>query len=138
MPPIFYGATARLSLARSAYRRGEGNAPSATWAPAYVNLGEPRRAIDLYEQRLAIAREIGDHTGEAEANWNLGLVYEAEGELRRAVSLMELCVEYERGIGHPDAEKDAARVEALRARLGGPPAPGPRTVCRPRSRRPRG
>ncbi len=93
---------------------------------AYSDLGEPRRAIELYEQRLAIAREIGDRSGEVITSWNLGLIYEAEGDLSRAVSLMDLCVEYEQDIGHPDAEKHAARVEALRARLGELPARDPR------------
>jgi len=30
---------------------------------------------------------------------------------------MRVRVDYEREIGHPDAEKDAARVAALRARI---------------------
>jgi hypothetical protein len=32
---------------------------------------------------------------------------------------MSVCVEYERAIGHPDAEKDATRVEGIRAKVGG-------------------
>jgi len=32
---------------------------------------------------------------------------------------MQVRVDYLREIGHPDAEKDAARVERLRARKGG-------------------
>jgi hypothetical protein len=71
------------------------------------------------------------------ASWNLGLVREAEGDLGRAVSLMGLRVEYEREIGHSDAEKHTAYVEALRARLGEPPARGPSKGRKPRSRRPR-
>ena len=35
----------------------------------------------------------------------------------RAVELMQVCVDYEREIGHPDAEKDAARVAELRRQL---------------------
>jgi len=31
---------------------------------------------------------------------------------------MQVCVDYELSIGHPDAEKHAARVAALRARIG--------------------
>jgi hypothetical protein len=33
---------------------------------------------------------------------------------------MQVCVEYELEIGHPDAEADAQRVETLRARLSSP------------------
>ncbi len=30
---------------------------------------------------------------------------------------MQVCIEFERNIGHPDAEKDAEYLENLRARL---------------------
>ena len=86
---------------------------------AYKNLGEPQRAIELYEQWLAIAREIGDRLGEARASWNLGLALESQGELARAAELMQVLVEYEKAIGHPDAEARDARVQQIRARLAG-------------------
>ena len=44
-------------------RRGEGQA-LGNLGGAYRALGEPRRAIELYEQDLEIAREIGDRRGE--------------------------------------------------------------------------
>jgi tetratricopeptide (TPR) repeat protein len=97
-------------------RRGEGNV-FGNMGNAYVALGETRRAIELYKQQLAIAREIGDRRGEGNACWNLGLAYEAEGDLARAAKLMQVMVDFEREIGHSDAEKHAARVEALRARI---------------------
>lgn len=84
---------------------------------AYEALGEPRRAIELYQQQLVMAHEIGDRRGEAHASWNLGLHYEEEGNLHRAADLMQVRVDFEREIGHPDAEENAARVEAIRARL---------------------
>jgi hypothetical protein len=80
-------------------------------------LGETHKAIEFYEQRLAIAREIGDRRGEALGSWNLGLAYEKTGKLSKAVEAMLICVDFEREIGHPDAEKDAAEVEELRQRL---------------------
>ena len=97
-------------------RRGEENA-LGNMGLAYRHLGESRRAIELHEQDLAIAREIGDRLGEAQASWNMGLAVEDTGDLARAVDLMQVCVDFEREIGHPDAEKDAAQVAALRARL---------------------
>ncbi len=42
---------------------------------AYLDLGEPRRAIELYEQCLVIAREIGDRRGEGYTLGNLGSAY---------------------------------------------------------------
>jgi len=80
-------------------------------------LGDVKKAIDYYEQRLAIAREIGDRRGEALSSWNLGLAYEKSGDLRRAAEMMQICVGYEREIGHPDAEKYALRLEAIRAKM---------------------
>jgi len=106
-----------LAIARDiGDRRGEGNA-LGNLGNAYADLGEPRRAIEYYEQQLAITREIGDRLGEANASWNLGLAIEQEGDLTRAAGLMQVRVDYEREIGHPDAEKDATRVAALRARI---------------------
>jgi tetratricopeptide (TPR) repeat protein len=99
-------------------RRGEGNA-LGNLGLAYAALGDARKAIEYCERHLAIARKIGDRRGEANASWNLGLAYEKAGDIKRAVELMQICVSFEKGIGHPDAEKDAARLEAIRAKLKG-------------------
>jgi CHAT domain-containing protein len=47
---------------------------------AYNNLGQPERAIGFYEQRLEIAREIGDRAGEGYALGNLGVAYDNLGQ----------------------------------------------------------
>jgi len=107
----------RLTIARAiGDRRGEGNA-LGNLGNAWAALGEPRRAIEYYEQARALAQAIGDRQNEAIHSWNLGLLLEGQGELPRAVELMQICVDYERYIGHPDAEKDAARVEQTRQKL---------------------
>jgi tetratricopeptide (TPR) repeat protein len=106
-----------LAIAREiGDRLGEGSALGGL-GNAYKDLGETRRAIELYEQQLAIARDIGDRQGEANASWNLGLVIEKEGDLARAADLMQVRVTYLTELGHPDAEKAAADVAALRARI---------------------
>ncbi len=97
-------------------RHGEGTA-LGNLGLAYADLGEPRRAIEHYEQARAIAREIGDRVGEANTCWYSGLIYEQEGDLARAADLMQVLVDYERSIGHPDSEKYAAHLAALRARI---------------------
>ena len=101
-----------LTVAREiGHRRNEG-----TWlgnlGSAYAGLGEVRRAIGTFEQALEIARGIGDRRREANHCWNLGLLYK-DGDPARAAELMQVCVEYEREIGHPDAEADAERVQGL-------------------------
>ena len=67
-----------------------------------------------------IARGFGDRRGEGMASWNLGLVLEKEGEFAQAADLMQVLVDYELEIGHPDAEKHAAEVADLRARIADP------------------
>jgi tetratricopeptide (TPR) repeat protein len=97
-------------------RGGEGNA-LGNLGNACAVLGDARKAVEFYEQQLVVVREIGDRAGEARASWNMGDVYETLGDLARAVELMQVCVDFEREIGHADAEKHAAYVAALRARL---------------------
>ena len=48
---------------------------------AYADVGDVRRAIELYEQALRIACRIGDRQEEAISSWNLGLLLEQQGEL---------------------------------------------------------
>lgn len=84
---------------------------------AYADLGETRRAIEHYEQQLAITHEIGDRRGEGIASWNLGEAYEKLGEFDRAAKLMQVRVNFLREFGYSDAEKDAARVESILARV---------------------
>jgi hypothetical protein len=73
--------------------------------------------IEYYEQSLAIARLIGDRRGEAITSWNLGEELAKQGNLARAVPLMQLCVDFERGLGHIDTDADARQVENLRQQL---------------------
>jgi len=49
--------------------------------------------------------------------WNLGLLLEQQGELSRAIEMMQVRVDYLRSIGHPGAEKAAAYVEQIRQKL---------------------
>lgn len=84
---------------------------------AFTALGDLNRATCFFEEQLVLARDLGDRRGEATASWNLGVVYEQRGELHRAIDLMQESVDYERVVGHPDAERDAEKVEELRTRL---------------------
>jgi tetratricopeptide (TPR) repeat protein len=47
---------------------------------AFSNLGEYRKAIDLYEKRIEIARRIGDIHGEGNALGNMGLACASLGD----------------------------------------------------------
>jgi len=66
---------------------------------AYQMLGDSRRAIDLYEQELKIARGIGDRRSEGQGLRKLGNAYAALGEARHAVQLYEQQLQIAREIG---------------------------------------
>ena len=73
---------------RSATAAGRAEALS-NLGNAYAALGDTRKAIELYEQRLVIAREIGDRRGEGNSLGNLGSAYNALGDTRRAIEHYE-------------------------------------------------
>ena len=109
----------QLVIAREIGDRGGEGRALGNLGNAYAALGEPQRAIELYEQQLVITREIGDRRGEGIGSWNLGDEYAKLGEFEKAAELMQVWVDYARGIGHPDAEKDAQMVEEVRSKARG-------------------
>ncbi len=113
----YYGQCLRIAR-EIGNRRAEGTA-LGNLGLAFADLGNTRRAAEYYEQSLLIAREMGNRRDEARTSWNLGLAYEELGDLAAAIGAMQVCVAYEREIGHPNAVPDAAEVERLRARLAG-------------------
>ncbi|GAB6265013.1 MAG: hypothetical protein STSR0001_04570 [Methanothrix sp.] len=66
---------------------------------AYADLGEPRKAIEHYEQALMISREIGDRRGEGNNLGSLGLAYSDLGEMRLAIEYYEQALMISRKIG---------------------------------------
>lgn len=106
-----------LTIARAiGDRRSEGQT-LGNLGLAYLDLGKLDLAIKLHEQALRIAQGIGDRRGAAKTSWSLGLAYEELHELTLAAEMMQVLVDYEREICHPNAEKHAARVEAIRDQL---------------------
>jgi tetratricopeptide (TPR) repeat protein len=66
---------------------------------AYINLGEIRKAIQYYDQRIKLAHEIGDRQGEGIALGNLGLAYANLGETRKAIQYYDQYLEIAHEIG---------------------------------------
>ena len=95
---------AALGAARRLGDRGaEGNA-LGNLGVVYGALGDYRRAIGFYEQRLPIARETGDRRGEGNALGNLGNAYYSLGDYRRAIGFYEQHLAIAREIGDPRGE----------------------------------
>jgi len=74
---------------------------------AYSALGETRKAIEYYEQALAIAREIGDRRREGNYLGNLGNAYQALGAVRKSIECYEQTLGVHRDIGYRRGEGDA-------------------------------
>lgn len=68
---------------------------------AYSHLGEPRKAIEYYEQALKISREIGDRRGEGNRLGNLGLAYSHLGEPRKAIEFLKQSLAIGKAIEDP-------------------------------------
>ncbi|MFN6306097.1 MAG: tetratricopeptide repeat protein, partial [Microcystis sp.] len=66
---------------------------------AYKSLGEYQKAIEFYQQSLAILREIGDRGGEANSYMGLGNVYYSLGEYQKAIEFHQQSLAITREIG---------------------------------------
>ena len=75
--------------ARRLGNKGEEGAALGNLGVAHGQLGELKRAIEYFEQCLAIARETGSRWGKGEALGNLGNAYLQLGEPRRAIEYYE-------------------------------------------------
>ncbi|HEV7669844.1 MAG TPA: tetratricopeptide repeat protein [Thermoanaerobaculia bacterium] len=76
-------------------------------AGAYGDSGDTRRAIELYDQRLAFARETGNRSAERVALAYLGLAYYDLGEDRRAIEFYQRGLALAREAGDRLEEADA-------------------------------
>jgi tetratricopeptide (TPR) repeat protein len=70
----------------------------------YKSLGEYQKAIEFYQQSLAITREIGDRGGEASSYNNLGNVYYSLGEYQKAIEFYQQSLAITREIGDRGGE----------------------------------
>jgi tetratricopeptide (TPR) repeat protein len=75
------------------------------------DLGDIRRAIELYEQSLAIMRELDDQQGEEKSLGNLGACYTNLGDIRRAIELHQQSLAIGRKLG--DRQREAASLSNL-------------------------
>ncbi len=73
------------------------------------------RALEYYEQALAIRREVGDRAGEATALTNLGDAFDGLGDPQRALELYEQALAIRREVG--DRAGEAATLTKLSNQL---------------------
>ncbi|MEU7927705.1 tetratricopeptide repeat protein, partial [Micromonospora sp. NPDC049107] len=81
---------------------------------AYERLGDAERALAYYGQALPIRREVDDRVGEAVIRFNVARIHRAAGHLDQAIRELELVVELDQQLGHPDLASDTAMLDLLR------------------------
>src|ERR1051326_8819725 len=81
----------------------------------YVELNEPRRALECYEQHLATAREIGYRSGEANALFNSALTLNELGDRIEAIARVEIALKIYEGIESPSAVQARAALAQWRS-----------------------
>jgi tetratricopeptide (TPR) repeat protein len=77
---------------------------TANLGNALFQMGAHRRAIDCYEQALAIAQELDDRQGEARHLGNLATCYASLGEVQRAVEAYEQALAIAQELGDRQGE----------------------------------
>lgn len=79
----------------------------------YFHLGMVRRAIEYYEQQLAIMREIGNRWVEGTTLLHLGIAYAALGAIRRAIDCHEQALVIAREVGDRHGEGNSVAGLAM-------------------------
>ena len=74
---------------------------------AYLYQGQYPEAIELFQQSLAIAREIGDRNSEGKSLANLGLAYFQQGQYPEAIELFQQSLAIAREIGDRNSQAKA-------------------------------
>jgi tetratricopeptide (TPR) repeat protein len=94
----------RVTARRLKQRDAEGQALSGLGG-AYSDLGETLRAIEFFEQVLAIARETGDRSGEGYVLWNKALALDKSEDRTQAIVCAEEALVILEEIESPHADK---------------------------------
>ena len=77
------------------------------------------KAIEYYQQALAISRELGDCVTETTSCWEIGLTYYNMGDLAQAEEYITIAVEIAEQIGHHEVETWCYALTQVRAKRQG-------------------
>ncbi|HOV83171.1 MAG TPA: tetratricopeptide repeat protein, partial [Methanothrix sp.] len=91
-------------------RRGEG-ADLGNLGLAYADLGDARKAIEYYDQALAISRQIGDRRGEGIQLFNMSLALSKLGNRVQAIECARSALKILQSIESPHAEKAKRKLQ---------------------------
>jgi len=80
----------------------------------YNALGDRQQALDHFNQALPIQQAVGDRHGEAVTRYNVAMIHQANGDLDGAIAELEVVVQLDKAVGHPDLEADTAVLNKLK------------------------
>jgi tetratricopeptide (TPR) repeat protein len=105
---------AALAAARRLKDRAVEGAHLGNLGTAFYAMGEARRAIEFYEQRLVNAREIGDRRGEGVAVFNISHTLDQLGDRAQAIAHAVAALEILEQIELPYVERVRAQIAEWR------------------------
>ncbi len=80
----------------------------------YDALGEKEKALGYYEEALPLRRQVGDRFGESVTRFNLAMVFVDLDRLAEAEEQLEIVVQIDEAVRHPDLESDRRELERVR------------------------
>ena len=83
----------------------------------YAQRGDGDSALHHYQQALPILRQVGDRAVEAVTRYNIAMRLREAGRLGQAVAELEIVVELDRAVQHPDLDTDTEMLQQVRAEL---------------------
>lgn len=83
----------------------------------YGAFGQYQKAIESYEQYIEIAQDIGDSEGENLVSWNIALIYEQQGDVKKAKDLMQTCLKRMRMSGYADIDTCEEHYKKVRQKV---------------------
>jgi tetratricopeptide (TPR) repeat protein len=75
--------------------------------------GETQRRIECLKKLISIVGELGHRKSQAHYCWELGGIYEQQGDILHATELMQMSVNILSEIGNPEADKRSAHLQRL-------------------------
>jgi tetratricopeptide (TPR) repeat protein len=105
-----------LDAAHRQNRREVQSAALGNLGLACFNFGDMSRAIEYFEQALAISRDISDKHGESSDLGNLGLAFHAMGAYLQAIDYYQLHLDLARALNEQRGEATALIEKPARSR----------------------
>ena len=71
--------------------------------------------MGYYEEALPLSRQVGDRFGESVTRFNIAMVFVDLGRLAEAEEQLEIVVQIDEAVRHPDLESDRRELAQVRA-----------------------